>query len=47
MMAGGAVGVNVSLESASNRMQKVMRKNLNIEKFREILSTSAKIIQRQ
>ena len=37
MMAGGAVGVNVSLESASDRMQKVMRKNLNIEKFRENL----------
>ena len=37
MMAGGAVGVNVSLESASNRMQNVMRKNLNIEKFRENL----------
>ena len=30
MMEGGAVGVNVSLESASPRMQKVMRKNLNI-----------------
>ncbi len=37
MMQGGAVGVNVSLESASQRMQKVMRKNLNIEKFRENL----------
>jgi radical SAM superfamily enzyme YgiQ (UPF0313 family) len=37
MMEGGAVGVNVSLESASTRMQKVMRKNLNIEKFRENL----------
>ena len=37
MMEGGAVGVNVSLESASSRMQKVMRKNLNIEKFRENL----------
>lgn len=37
MMAGGAIGVNVSLESASPRMQKVMRKNLNIEKFRENL----------
>jgi len=37
MMAGGAVGVNVSLESASSRMQKVMRKNLNISKFRENL----------
>ncbi len=37
MMQGGAVGVNVSLESASPRMQKVMRKNLDIEKFRENL----------
>ena len=36
-MEGGAVGVNVSLESASPRMQKVMRKNLNIQKFRESL----------
>jgi radical SAM superfamily enzyme YgiQ (UPF0313 family) len=35
MMEGGAIGINVSLESASPRMQKVMRKNLNIEKFRE------------
>ena len=35
MMQGGAVGVNVSLESASPRMQKVMRKNLDIERFRE------------
>ena len=37
MMEGGAVGVNVSLESASPRMQKVMRKYLDIEKFRENL----------
>ena len=37
MIQGGAVGVNVSLESASPRMQKVMRKNLNIEKFRDNL----------
>jgi len=37
MMEGGAVGVNVSLESASPRMQKVMRKNLDISKFRENL----------
>ena len=37
MMQGGAVGVNVSLESASPRMQEVMRKNLNLEKFRENL----------
>ena len=37
MMEGGAVGVNVSLESASPRLQKVMRKNLNITRFRENL----------
>ena len=37
MMQGGAVGVNVSLESASPRMQKVMRKNLDIQKFKENL----------
>ena len=37
MMQGGAVGVNVSLESASNRMQKVMRKYLDIGKFKENL----------
>ena len=43
MMQGGALGVNVSLESASPRMQKVMRKNLDIEKFREIIKPSKKI----
>ena len=37
MMQGGAIGVNVSLESASKRMQKVMRKNLDIDKFKENL----------
>ena len=37
MMQGGAVGVNVSLESASPRMQDVMRKHLDIEKFKENL----------
>ncbi len=37
MMEGGGVGINVSLESASPRMQKVMRKNLNIPKFKENL----------
>ena len=42
MMQGGAVGVNVSLESASPRMQKVMRKNLDIERFRENLEYIAK-----
>ena len=37
MIQGGAVGINLSLESASNRMQKVMRKYLDIEKFRDNL----------
>ena len=37
MIQGGAVGINLSLESASNRMQNVMRKNLNIQKFKENL----------
>tara|TARA_B100000686_G_C16788594_1_gene977023 strand:+ start:1794 stop:3422 length:1629 start_codon:yes stop_codon:yes gene_type:complete len=37
MIQGGSVGINVSLESASPRMQKVMRKGLDIEKFRENL----------
>jgi len=47
MMQGGAIGVNVSLESASSRMQKVMRKNLDIEKFRENLEYICKIMKRQ
>ena len=37
MIQGGSVGINVSLESASPRMQKVMRKGLDIGKFRENL----------
>ena len=37
MIQGGAIGINVSLESASSRMQKVMRKNLDIDRFRENL----------
>ena len=35
MVEAGALGVNISLESGSERMQKVMRKNLNLEKFHE------------
>jgi len=35
MIAGGLRGMNLSLEHASPRMQKVMRKNLDVEKFRE------------
>ncbi len=35
MVEAGALGVNISLESASERMQKIMRKGLNIGKFYE------------
>ena len=35
MVEAGGLGVNISLESGSARMQKVMRKNLNLEKFYE------------
>ncbi len=35
MVEAGAIGVNISLESGSDRMQKVMRKNLNLDKFYE------------
>ena len=33
MVEGGTVGLNLSLEHAAPRLQKVMRKNLNIDKF--------------
>ena len=35
MIQGGTKGMNLSLEHASPRLQKVMRKNLNVEKFKE------------
>ena len=35
MVKGGTRGMNLSLEHASPRLQKVMRKNLDVEKFRE------------
>ena len=35
MVEAGGLGVNISLESGSKRMQKVMRKNLDLEKFYE------------
>jgi radical SAM superfamily enzyme YgiQ (UPF0313 family) len=35
MVAGGLRGMNLSLEHASPRLQKVMRKNLDVERFRE------------
>lgn len=35
MVEAGGLGVNISLESGSERMQKVMRKNLNLDKFYE------------
>ena len=34
MVEGGTRGMNLSLEHASPRLQKVMRKNLDVEKFR-------------
>ena len=37
MVAGGTRGMNLSLEHASPRLQKVMRKNLDVEKFREMI----------
>jgi radical SAM superfamily enzyme YgiQ (UPF0313 family) len=37
MVEGGSVGVNLSLEHASPRMQKVMRKGLDVDKLRENL----------
>ena len=33
MVEAGGLGVNISLESGSDRMQKVMRKNLDLDKF--------------
>ena len=33
MIEAGGLGVNISLESGSSRMQKVMRKNLDLDKF--------------
>ena len=35
MVEAGGLGVNISLESGSDRLQKVMRKNLNLDKFYE------------
>ncbi len=37
MVAGGAVGINLSLEHASPRMQTVMRKGLDVDKLHENL----------
>jgi len=42
MIEGGLGGMNLSLEHASPRMQKVMRKNLDVEKFRENIQYVAK-----
>lgn len=37
MVEAGAIGINLSLEHASPRLQKVMRKNLNVSKLHENL----------
>ncbi len=38
MMEGGVKSVNISLETASPRLQKLIKKNLNIDKFHKNLS---------
>ncbi len=38
MVEGGSIGLNLSLEHASPRMQKIMRKGLNVEKFHDVLT---------
>ncbi|MBC7906133.1 MAG: radical SAM protein [Rhodospirillaceae bacterium] len=38
MVAAGAVGVNLSLEHAAERMQKIMRKNLQVDKLHDMLT---------
>ena len=38
MVEGGSIGLNLSLEHASPRMQKVMRKGLNINRFHDVLT---------
>ena len=37
MVEAGVIGANLSLEHASSRLQRVMRKNLDVEKFRDNL----------
>ena len=38
MVKGGSIGLNLSLEHASPRMQKIMRKGLNVQKFHDVLT---------
>ncbi len=38
MVKGGSIGLNLSLEQASPRMQKIMRKGLNVQKFHDVLT---------
>ena len=43
MFEGGARGMNLSLEHPSPRLQAVMRKNLNVPKFKENIDYIVKI----
>ena len=38
MVQGGSIGLNLSLEHAAPRMQKIMRKGLNVQKFHDVLT---------
>ena len=38
MVEGGSIGLNLSLEHAAPRMQKIMRKGLNVQKFHDVLT---------
>ena len=38
MVEGGALGLSFSLEHAADRMQKIMRKNLNVQKLHDNLT---------
>ncbi|MBW1650711.1 MAG: AMP-binding protein, partial [Deltaproteobacteria bacterium] len=42
MVEAGARGINLSLETASLRLQKLIKKNLNLEKFKETINYIAK-----
>ena len=44
MVEGGSIGLNLSLEHASQELQKVMRKGLNINRFHDVLTYITKNI---
>ncbi len=42
MVEAGTRGINLSLETASPRLQKLLKKNLNLDKFRDVVNYIAK-----